>query len=143
MKICKSCLKEKELDKFYKHSGMTDGRLNICKECKRIYMKKRITSGFTKEIESKRNKKRQKLITERSRIWRIDNPEKYKAHNKVNYAIKAGKLIKPNCCEECENNEKLHAHHDDYSKPLKVKWLCVKCHGKRNPNYKPLELYLV
>lgn len=23
----------------------------------------------------------------------------------------------------------LHAHHDDYSKPLEIQWLCTGCHG--------------
>lgn len=33
MKICKSCKEEKSIEEFYSHQKMTDGRLNICKEC--------------------------------------------------------------------------------------------------------------
>ena len=40
--------------------------------------------------------------------------------------IKRGKVIrKP--CEAC-GEEKSEGHHEDYSKPLEVKWLCRKCH---------------
>lgn len=36
--------------------------------------------------------------------------------------IKRGKLI-PQPCEVCGNPE-VQSHHDDYSKPLQVRWLC-------------------
>lgn len=41
VKICKRCEIEKSLDDFYKHSGMSDGHLNICKTCKRTETKER------------------------------------------------------------------------------------------------------
>ena len=65
--------------------------------------------------------------TEYSRTWRQKNPEKYKAQNAVNNAIRDRKLTK-GTCEEC-GSEEVEAHHDDYSKPLEVRWLCVKHHG--------------
>ena len=59
--------------------------------------------------------------------WRKRNPAKYKAHNSVNNAIRDGKLSKKPCavCGE----EKVHAHHEDYSKPLDVVWLCPRHHA--------------
>lgn len=41
VKICKRCEIEKSLDDFYKHSGMSDGHLNICKTCKKTETKER------------------------------------------------------------------------------------------------------
>ena len=35
MKECRACRHNKKLDSFYKHKEMKDGRLNICKACKR------------------------------------------------------------------------------------------------------------
>jgi hypothetical protein len=49
-----------------------------------------------------------------------------RAQNKVAQAITAGKLEKQPC-EEC-GNEKAVAHHDDYDKPLEVRWLCYRHH---------------
>jgi ribosomal protein S27AE len=54
------------------------------------------------------------------------NPEKMRAYKRVYYALKTGKLQREPC-EVC-GAEKVHAHHDDYSKPLEVRWLCTACH---------------
>ncbi len=48
------------------------------------------------------------------------------ARNKVKSAIKDGSLIRQPC-EKCQRTP-THAHHDDYSKPLEVRWLCPLHH---------------
>ena len=49
-------------------------------------------------------------------------------------ALRKGTLTKPLECEGCGPNYsgKLEAHHDDYSKPLDVKWFCDPCHKQRH-----------
>jgi hypothetical protein len=54
-------------------------------------------------------------------------PEKYFAREKFRDAVKRGK-IKRQPCETC-GESKSHGHHEDYSKPLEVKWLCHKHHA--------------
>jgi hypothetical protein len=57
--------------------------------------------------------------------WRKNNPEKTTAHRAVFVALRNGTLIKEPCfCGE----EKVQAHHEDYSKPLEVMWLCKPHH---------------
>lgn len=65
--------------------------------------------------------------------WMEDNPEKRQAHMVINLAV-ASKKIKQEPCEVC-GELKTHAHHEDYNKPLSIKWLCPKhhkeCHNER------------
>lgn len=58
----------------------------------------------------------------------VNNPEKYKAHYNVGNAIRSGKL-KRKPCEIC-GNMLSQAHHDDYSRPLSVTWLCATHHAQ-------------
>lgn len=60
------------------------------------------------------------------------------AHNKVEKAVKRGDLI-PQPCEACgaeyefkDGRRAVQAHHDDYSKPLDVRWLCQRCHHEEH-----------
>lgn len=53
--------------------------------------------------------------------------EKMRAREAARYAVSTGALIR--CpCEVC-GAIKVQAHHDDYSKPLAVRWLCVTHHA--------------
>lgn len=54
--------------------------------------------------------------------------EKARAHGKVGKAIRDGHLVR-RPCEVCGHEEAI-AHHDDYSKPLEVRWLCSVHHGR-------------
>jgi hypothetical protein len=49
------------------------------------------------------------------------------ARQSVKRAVRSGKLIKQPC-ECCGSDHAIRAHHDDYGKPLDVRWLCAACH---------------
>lgn len=54
-----------------------------------------------------------------------------KAREAVRRAVKDGVLLKPKACSKCSDEpevRKLHGHHEDYTRPLDVIWLCVSCH---------------
>ncbi len=57
-------------------------------------------------------------------------PERSKARFAVNNAIAQGRL-EPKPCEVCAA-PKAEAHHDDYSKPLEVRWLCNRHHREHH-----------
>lgn len=67
--------------------------------------------------------------------YREANPCKPKVWEIVRRAILKGVLTVPEFCQGCKTNAKLHAHHEDYSRPLDVKWLCRKCHGLRHRKF--------
>lgn len=62
--------------------------------------------------------------------FRAKYPEKALAHDVVAWAVRTGRLVKPETCERCSQRptEPLHCHHEDYSRPLIVQFLCRPCH---------------
>lgn len=67
---------------------------------------------------------------EKTRAYREKYPEKKAAHQAVQTAIRNGTL-KPQPCGVCGAADS-HAHHDDYSLPLDVMWLCHGHHMERH-----------
>lgn len=63
-------------------------------------------------------------LPEKEKVKRI------KARSAANHALRDGK-IKKLPCEACGRKD-AQMHHHDYSKPLEVKWLCVKCHWEEH-----------
>lgn len=57
-------------------------------------------------------------------------PERVKCRKVAYSAKRSGKITAPKRCTHCNQKTKLHAHHEDYSKPLDVIWLCRPCHRK-------------
>ena len=129
--VCIHCGVSKSFENYYKHPEMKNGFLGKCKECCKISTKINYRKNIKHYIEYE--KERQK--SEERRLKKIDYqlksrskyPEKYKANCAVNNALRDGRL-KKGFCELC-GNEKTQAHHDDYAKPLEVKWLCQACHS--------------
>lgn len=56
--------------------------------------------------------------------------QKYLARKTVENRLKAG-TIKRRRCEIC-GSKTVHAHHEDYSKPDKINWLCPQHHKDRH-----------
>lgn len=73
----------------------------------------RVKNGSTRDYKKQR---------ETLDAWNKKYPERRKAHAAVFRAIKKGTLKKQSC-EVC-GVKRAHAHHEDYTKPLEVIWLC-------------------
>lgn len=61
--------------------------------------------------------------------------KKQKANLLVALACKSEELVRPDKCQTCGKPGKILAHHDDYDKPLEVRWLCSACHGKAHAGH--------
>lgn len=131
MKTCFKCNLEKPLDDFYNHPQTADGKLNKCKDCsKRDSRDRRIANiEYYRAYDRKRGSRQS---AEYRREYRERNPKKYKAVTAVNNAVRDGKLVKPESCQECGIKTRIHGHHDDYDKKLEVIWLCPVCHKERH-----------
>jgi len=56
-----------------------------------------------------------------------------RAHTIVWRAVRAGELVRPECCSACgDERPRIEGHHEDYGRPLDVDWLCVRCHKRRH-----------
>lgn len=55
-------------------------------------------------------------------------PEKHACRQQFQSAIRAG-VITRGCCEICGAQE-AHGHHEDYSQPFVVRWLCQRHHNE-------------
>lgn len=133
MKKCFKCGTTRSLGEFYRNAGMADGTFNKCKECTKQDVQKNRADKveyYRAYDRARANTKVRKELRDRtSRRIRAEQPEKYAARTAVNNAIRDGRLVK-GPCEVCGATKRVHAHHDDYSKPLDVRWLCPKHHAE-------------
>lgn len=64
-------------------------------------------------------------------MWDENTPMAVKqwANAVVTEALRRSILVRPEACEKCGYTRSgLHAHHQDYMRPLEVRWLCPACH---------------
>jgi hypothetical protein len=109
---------------------MRDGHLNICKTCTKERVRRYADSAKVRERERIRSRFSHRLAARRE--YQRINRQMVAAHKAVQCALKSGKLMKPSACSKCDRMRKLDAHHDDYAKPLEVRWLCRPCHRQHH-----------
>lgn len=148
MKTCFKCLRSLPLSEFYAHPEMADGHLNKCKTCTKNDTVMRVDKMSKDPAWVEKEMERQRIKQARARAGgtacvlkgeakhavqeRHKNkyPQKYEARKQATSAVKTGRIIrKP--CEVCGATNS-HGHHDDYSKPLELMWLCPKHHFARH-----------
>ena len=142
-KECFKCGSIKPLEEYYRHPRTADKHLNKCKECTKKDSSER-QSTLRKDsnwVISERFRGREKYhrlykghtnsgSTEAKKKWNENNPVKRLANLMVSNAIRDGRIDRKPCLV-C-GNTKVHAHHYDYYKPLKVIWLCIKHHNEHH-----------
>jgi len=141
---CKIEIHSLERKKAREESGLKpygSGRKLTCCRCEKV--KENPDDGYCYEcanyMERKRYAERRKdfdcILEDRKRTnerCKFDPVFRLKKNVRMLTfkAIKCGLLVrKP--CEVC-SEEKVDAHHDDYTKPLDVRWLCRKHHNEHH-----------
>ena len=146
-KKCTRCGLVKPLDEFQRRAEMKDGRRSACRQCSNAQLREQRSADPESHRDAiRRHRERNReAVRERDRQYRraraeqhrasvresvARNPEKTKARKAVHRAILSGAIERPSQCSRCGGSEAaIHAHHDDYSRPLDVRWLCTVCHG--------------
>lgn len=129
MKLCRTCNTEKESKDFHKRKASKDGLAARCKSCQKKYDDARLRDPKRMEMrrQYQKTEKGREAHNRATKKWIEKNTIKRAVHILTGNAIRDGILIKKRC-EVCQA-KKVHAHHDDYAKPLEVRWLCDKHHN--------------
>lgn len=88
----------------------TDGRVRLC------------SCGCVKE-------RRRSNLAKRQAAYRDRHPERDRCRQILKNAINNGHVRRCTRCERCGAEGPMQAHHEDYSRPFFVEWLCVACHA--------------
>ena len=133
-KQCFKCGRTLDIEEFYQHKRMKDGRLNKCKDCTKKDVRERSRKCFDKIAEYERirskTEKRKQLRRFYQQKYRQEHPERTAINLRTRRAIISGKITKPKCCSICGKECRTIAHHHDYTKPLDVIFVCQSCHKR-------------
>lgn len=111
---CYDCRNRKQRELDLKNGTISSHRKGTCAICKTDWIHKRSCDCVKLVQEERQRKKLEKLDS--------DFFIKEAARRKTNRAIKAGILMRQPCIICLD--EKVDAHHEDYTKPLDVVWIC-------------------
>lgn len=109
---------------------------NTCKSCEALIKREwRRDNGdhyraYHKEYRKKYSQEHPGEYASRMALYRATaSPEKVALHKLAHDKVYRAKLQKRPCAV-CGALDVVHAHHEDYSEPLKVVWLCPYCHSR-------------
>ena len=124
MKKCATCQCLKPTTAFWRR-GRKDLLQSSCKDCQRIKEKER-RQAYPERYREKHRRfyaNHAEAIKAKRKDYHYDNPLAYQARM-------ATKTLERQLCNIC--GKKADAHHEDYSKPLDVMWLCRQHHIQRH-----------
>ena len=120
-KICNRCGVDKELVAYSPFKRGSQGVHGTCKACRNVE-----AGAKYREANPKKHGPRRSSYSY-TRGWRARNPEQARANDLVAKHLKRGSLV-AGPCARCGKAGKVQAHHEDYSRPLDIVWLCYECH---------------
>jgi len=128
--ICKKCGIKKPDSGFDKNKTYKSGFSSCCITCRRAYDKVRNKLPHRSRVAYSKTVRGRAVNNAGCKKWRNSHRLESSVQQKLRRAVKSGRVDK-HPCEVC-GDVKVHGHHDDYSKPLSVRWLCHKHHREHH-----------
>jgi len=136
MRFCKKCgiINQRKLrrEHYQKHKTIEDQQTKIWRDKNKAKVKENWEKWYQKNKKRIKEKRQREDIKNGRKInakkYRKKYPEKTKAQSLARNNIK---IPKGQMCQDCGTNLAIERHHEDYSKPLGVVFLCKECHTKR------------
>ena len=128
-RTCSQCGEAKLPSEFYKQKW-GDGLRVSCKACVRAKVHEYRWCNIEKvrAYDRKRGKRPERILADTDYHRRTYSTERNTAYVRVWNHVRKDKLAKPDKCSQCGRGGRVEAHHEDYSKPLDIIWLCPPCH---------------
>ena len=129
-KWCPKCKDNRPIEEFCKRKGTKDGLSYWCVGCREANKSnwRKNNRDKVRACDLRFRLRHPERIRIKNREYGRNNREKRRAKQSVKYALRSGRLVRPDTCSRCGTPCKPHGHHDDYSKRLEVEWLCAVCH---------------
>lgn len=124
---CMNCLSERSKQKKIWLNYTDEQRRHINERQNKRY---RMVNGIPEFSQDPINVERRKKYHE-LRDQDSETIKKIRVRSLTRSYIKAGKLVKMPC-EVCAYDKYVEAHHDDYDKPMDVRWLCRNHHREHH-----------
>lgn len=149
MPTCRRCLEEKPVKAFGRSFQKARGRSYVnsyCHRCRSNYPSVRVArirwgKANRDKVLAYNAKWRREFGAHFQKQWakrrgfstyyqylKVHTPTQLLARQMFGSAIRSGRILRPKECSACHAQCVPHGHHDDYSKPLEVRWLCQPCH---------------
>lgn len=133
---CMKCDTTKPVSAFYPYAIRKRGNRGECKPC--IRSRVRVSHEQPHRLAYHASEEGKQEAIDKFNRYCAKYPDRRQVRQKVTNAIRSGKLIRPSICECCNASGEIQAHHDDYNKPLSVRWLCDHCHDDWHNNNTPI-----
>jgi hypothetical protein len=118
-KVCFICERNLPLECFHLDRRFPGRRKSKCINCER-----------ERDRQLRAQHKRDGHPVQTPRHHSPVDPAKYVARYMTKAAIRSGRLVRPGACDVCGLACRPDSHHDDYNRPLEIRWLCESCHKK-------------
>lgn len=142
-RVCNICKRRKRITSFYTDSNIVNGYSGHCKKCNLAKSRKYYLLSRKKRLKYAAKYRRDnidqvtasvkrahannpKSVARSTAVYKKRHKHKIKARRILYQALLLGKVIR-GVCEKC-GLSKVDAHHEDYTKPLKVRWFCRRHH---------------